>query len=89
MNKCNNCFHRKICIDSANFNNAENCRQYVSEKDVQEVKHGRWEVSNTEFGYNNAEIPIEWECSLCSSAFEDEYLYCPHCGCRMDGDNNA
>lgn len=56
--------------------------------DVQEVKHGKWEVSNIEYGYNNAVIPVEWECSLCGSAFEDRYLYCPHCGAKMDGDSN-
>ena len=39
MSKCNNCYHNKVCIDSANYKNAENCRQYVSEKDVQEVRH--------------------------------------------------
>ena len=50
MNKCISCFHRKVCIDSANYKTAENCRQYVSEKDVQEVKHGEW-------SYNDLYLP--------------------------------
>ena len=28
MTKCENCYHKKVCIDSANYKSAENCRQY-------------------------------------------------------------
>ena len=28
MAKCENCYHRKACIDSANYKNSENCRRY-------------------------------------------------------------
>lgn len=50
--------------------------------DVQEVKHGRWNV-----GYFHDRV-----CSLClhpSNDFSDyAYDYCPHCGARMDGEEN-
>ncbi len=28
MAKCENCYHRKVCIDGANYKNSENCRRY-------------------------------------------------------------
>ena len=37
MSKCNNCYHKKICIDSANYKTAENYKHYVSEYDVASV----------------------------------------------------
>lgn len=37
MSKCNNCYHKKICIDGANYKTAESCKHYVSEDDVVEV----------------------------------------------------
>lgn len=37
MTKCENCYHKKVCINSANFRNAENCRQYKNESRIVEL----------------------------------------------------
>ena len=51
--------------------------------DVQEVRHGRWIVTDTEF-------PKKYTCSRCNNVvFESKPSYCPYCGCRMDGGNNG
>lgn len=31
MPKCENCYHKKVCINGANYKNAENCKQYKPE----------------------------------------------------------
>lgn len=61
--------------------------------DVQEVKHGRWITS---------EITMDSGCTSCSCCHSEYYIgdlqnlegnndfvmYCPHCGARMDGEEN-
>lgn len=37
MAKCENCYHRKVCIDNANYRNAENCRQYKDKSLIVEL----------------------------------------------------
>lgn len=34
MLKCEHCIHKKICIDGANYRNAEACRNYINENDI-------------------------------------------------------
>lgn len=34
MPKCDNCLHKKDCIDGANFKNAESCERFVLDADV-------------------------------------------------------
>lgn len=52
--------------------------------DVQEVKHGTWENTNT---------PNQLRCSNCKIIHfiaqypHGEINYCPNCGARMDGDS--
>ena len=50
--------------------------------DVQEVKHAEWKINCD--GY----YPY---CSNCKQEPPRREMsqYCPHCGCRMDGDENA
>lgn len=38
--------------------------------DVQEVKHGRWELYDI--------------CSVCGAQAEQQTNYCPHCGAKME-----
>lgn len=54
----------------------------ISSADVDEVRHG----------YDVAEYPSEFKCSLCGwycwdiySATTSTYNYCPNCGAKMDG----
>lgn len=52
--------------------------------DVEEVKHGEWILTKTEFGWNGSEYPAEYTCSVCGRKEEKEEPYC-HCGAKMDG----
>ncbi|MGN1134461.1 MAG: hypothetical protein ACI4RN_08435 [Oscillospiraceae bacterium] len=85
MYKCSKCYHKKVCIDGANYRFAEKCKNYVPEKDVQEVKHGRWVKEKKD-------ALISWHCSVCEKCYyldePKDAFYCPHCGARMDGDEN-
>ena len=84
MNKCNNCFHRKVCIDSSNFKNAENCRQYVSEKDVQEVVR----CKDCMYYYKAVECQ-EYYCGKAIGLVEANFdSFCSY-GKKMEGDSNA
>lgn len=81
MLKCEKCIHKKICIDGANYKNAEACRNFVNENDVGFVKHGHWIYEN-----------FYTHCSVCGKmAIYDKYGqevesdYCPRCGAKMDG----
>lgn len=31
--KCEHCIHKNVCIDGANYRNAERCRNFINEKD--------------------------------------------------------
>ena len=37
MTKCEKCFHKKVCIDSSNYKNAESCRHYKDNSLMKEV----------------------------------------------------
>ena len=82
MLKCEKCIHKKICIDGANYKNAEACRNFINENDVAPVKHGYWNV-----GYFHDRV-----CSCCTHPSNDlgnyPYKFCPHCGAKMDGGEN-
>ena len=39
MVKCENCYHRKICINGANYKNAENCRRYKDKSLIVEMPY--------------------------------------------------
>lgn len=51
---------------------------------------GEWLVSKTEQAWNNAEYPIERNCSVCGMRrnIETQYAwnYCPNCGAKMKGE---
>lgn len=48
--------------------------------EVEEVKHGEWEV-NVGMNYNRERI-----CPICKEKIESNHWdYCPHCGAKMDG----
>lgn len=61
--------------------------------DVQKVKHGKWLYNRN----NEYETGIHIaECSRCDINQKVEFWrrkpifeYCPHCGARMDGDDNG
>lgn len=52
--------------------------------DVAPVVHGRW--SDASFGELPKHAPYGWACSVCGGiSFNNEYIYCPNCGAKMDG----
>lgn len=52
--------------------------------DVLPMVHGRW--SDASFGELPKHAPYGWACSVCGGiSFNNEYIYCPNCGARMDG----
>ena len=58
--------------------------------DAVPVVHGRW--SDAGFGELPKHAPYGWACSACGGiSFNNEYIYCPNCGAKMDGgdDNDA
>lgn len=56
--------------------------------DVAPVVHGRW--SDAGFGELPKHAPYGWACSVCGGiSFNNEYIYCPHCGAKMDGGDNT
>lgn len=57
----------------------------VPAADVVEVVHGEWIVTKTEHGWNCAEYPTEFTCSVCGRTEPQKEAYC-HCGARMDGE---
>lgn len=62
----------------------------VRPADVAPVVHGRW--SDAGFGELPKHAPYGWACSACGGiSFNNEYIYCPNCGAKMDGsdDNEA
>lgn len=56
--------------------------------DVAPVVHGRW--SDASFGELPKHAPYGWACSVCGGiSFNNEYIYCPNCGAKMDGGDNT
>ena len=55
--------------------------------DVVPVRHGRWERKADPYGFFDT-ISV---CSVCdcTTKWREEYLYCPNCGARMDGDGDV
>lgn len=52
--------------------------------DVRPERHGRW----VDYKHNTSAI----QCTVCEHIFESAifgYAYCPICGAKMDGDENA
>lgn len=81
MPKCEDCLHKNVCVDSANYRSAESCRQYIDADKVTGIKSGHWEqVDET-----------KCKCSECEAiAMIAQYPpgadknFCPNCGARMD-----
>lgn len=61
-------------------------KQAVDEQptsDVAPVVHGHWIQ-----GYDDSDIPIDFDCSVCNMPNDWESDYCPNCGARLDGNCN-
>ena len=55
------------------------------------VRHGRWIVSRTDYGWNGAEFPTHCKCGQCGREvpYQDRDNYCPTCGALMDKDGDG
>lgn len=91
---CEHCIHKNVCIDGANYKNAEACRNFINENDVAPVKHGHWVYNQNGLDWSLG----AWECNLCHSVNNNlpsdkrfsPYVYagskyCPNCGAKMNG----
>lgn len=69
------------------FEKAAQMLEKLPVADVAPVVHGRW--SDAGFGELPKHAPYGWACSVCGGiSFNNEYIYCPHCGAKMDGGDN-
>lgn len=83
MNKCNKCYHNKVCLDSANYKKAENCSQFKDKSLIVELCIGKWLINSD--GY----YPY---CSNCGNEPPGRRMtnYCSSCGASMkERDSNA
>ena len=56
----------------------------IPSADVSPVRHGRWVKEKTD-------VLIHWHCSACEECFfldKPNSEYCPHCGAKMDEEEN-
>ena len=80
---------REAVIDliTRRYENPEICTQEINSipaADVAPLVHGRW--SDAGFGELPKHAPYGWACSVCGGiSFNNEYIYCPNCGAKMDG----
>lgn len=64
--------------------------------DVEPVRHGQWiecDYKRLEHGMIETYPNAGYACSVCRTGFDKKKMtykqYCPHCGAKMDGDNNG
>ena len=59
--------------------------------DVQEVRHGKMNIYKPRSRNRNATYKCSVCGKLCSSYYNDvgEWKFCPHCGAKMDGDDET
>ena len=91
MASCKDCIHERVCVIKAFPDAFENTEWSKEPCDHFESKsEGEWLVSKTEQAWNNAEYPIERNCSVCGMRrnIETQYAwnYCPNCGAKMRGE---
>ena len=56
---------------------------------LEPVRHGRWLYNYYPTVWYGHGEPPEWVCSECEERAYNTYDYCPNCGARMDGEENA
>lgn len=44
MAKCEKCYHNKVCINGANYKNAESCIHFKDKELIAELHHGEWKT---------------------------------------------
>lgn len=77
---CSKCYHKEVCAYRMTFKDTINdCKRYIHTADVEEVKHGEW---ITRKSIHKEEFYV---CSVCKTATDDIWRYCPNCGAKMDG----
>lgn len=83
MPKCEDCLHKNVCFDSANYRSAESCRQYIDADKVTGIKSGhREQVDETKCKC------IECEAIAMIAQYPPgaDKNFCPNCGARMGSD---
>ena len=85
-------FAEKICNFQAIDEDSANAVIYLLRSqpsaDVEEVKHAKWEYECLECSICKRNISEICDAdSYLTSGIEDELLFCPFCGAKMDGGN--
>ena len=55
------------------------CINNMPTVDAVPVVHGKWRLVDKKDGFP------DWICSVCGSSGRGDYMYCPWCNARMDG----
>lgn len=73
-------------VELVGFTPTYKIRLVGADAEVAPVRHGRWYVSRTDYGWNGVEFPTHSKCSLCGMEipYQDQNRYCPYCGAKMD-----
>lgn len=83
MARCLNCIHFDVCDTDRHEKERlyGDCRDFLNDADVEEVKHGKWEIVK---GSNGREKMV---CTACrhQQDLHSTFTYCPNCGAIMHG----
>ena len=96
----NYCIDHGMHFETTLLEMAMNEVGHIPTADVVEVRHGRWIKHKPDSEYikglhqlgiakGMGENSIYWTCSECEHWGVLHYKYCPNCGARMDGDEDA
>lgn len=83
---CYECSVQHLCALNGG---RERCKRYnrlanFRAADVEEVRHGEWEVIPPPKKYVSGTF-CKFRCSECDTVYECSSRFCPNCGARMDG----
>ena len=86
---CNKCACNKVCNhDLFGF---EKCGNFIPAADVAEVKYGEWTKDDSDgcfCSFCGWYTDYDYDYVTNNGLGNDDFIYCSHCGARMDGGTN-
>ena len=79
------------CLGQVSYSreDAADCIRYMDAADVTKVRHGQWITTSGVFPGSSQFLCYSHKHEECGFQYvdmnENEYDFCPNCGCRMDG----
>ena len=98
MATCYDCIHCDACSDAGDGGysslkeDVSKCKHFKNKADFVEVKHGEWLLIVERSDYLEPPSCDTAKCSVCGRKIDVSktgFKYCPHCGAKMDGGNDA